>query len=243
MGLILGDHITPTTNDIVMWDGTKWVLVPYGGQPTYPVFTSTILYNAIKSNSYEELDCGVGSAIVYIKIELVAAAGAGHVRLMPNDEANEDYPVGAGDLGTGSSVERLSYAMVVTDSAGKVKWKSLEEAIVITLTLIGYWPNPPKPNSLIFDGVSVLAWTELTVGVKNALAILKVTNDGAAAVRLYTRMRGESKDITFIGNGVSCCETLAVGEAAYILVATDAEGKIEFHSPEAGRDYTVHLTA
>ncbi|GAI79786.1 unnamed protein product, partial [marine sediment metagenome] len=34
----------------------------------YPVFTSEVLYNSTKNDTWEELDCGVGQAIVWLKI-------------------------------------------------------------------------------------------------------------------------------------------------------------------------------
>lgn len=211
----------------------------------YPVFVSTVLYNNTKDQTYETLDCGVGKAMVYLKVTTDAAIGA-QFNFLPNDyadETNMGYSIGKAVF---AGAGRVAYVLVTTDSAGLVKWAQTTAflANVITVTLLAYWLNPATPGALVFDGVTVAAYTDLDLGVPNALAIIRVTRtDPTNAIQLTSRMRGDPKSPTVGFCGCTCCVCGAgtIGIGMWLLVATDGEGKIEWKDVNAGRSFTIHL--
>ncbi|MBA7702598.1 hypothetical protein ES703_111367 [subsurface metagenome] len=209
--------------------------------PQYPMFTNTVIFGpAVKNDTWESLDCGVGPAIVYIKVELDANR-TGTVKMLPNDEANElvTTMIGTHYMGT----TRVGYVMAVTDSAGLVKWlcDGDVDAGNTTLTMMGYWTGHTKADALVFSGAGGAAWADMLIGPPNALCILKITTTDGNPVDFVARIRGETQDMeAWNWLGCTTAPSLPTGQQSYILVVTDAEGYIQRKNTNA-RTYTVHL--
>ncbi|MBA7631803.1 hypothetical protein ES703_39339 [subsurface metagenome] len=210
----------------------------------YPLFVNTVLFNGTKDAAFAALDCGVGAAIVYIRVEL-GAATAGGVHFLPNDEAGIIVAEGIGSHHFSGVADRTGYVMMRTDSAGRLKWRT-QGAIVgvtnITLYLLAYWLGTPKPDALIFNGAGLIAYTDLNVGVKNALAIIKFTLTDANVQGFYARLKGESQEVN-LQAGCAGIYAPTTDQIAYLLVVTDSAGYIEFINQTAGRTFSIHLVS
>ncbi|MBA7605666.1 hypothetical protein ES703_12800 [subsurface metagenome] len=212
---------------------------PMAAERTFPSFVTTALYNAIKADAWEDLDCGVGAAWVYIKCEVAGPGGAIKILFRPNGETAAIHNASFMN-GLFSAGKTITYIMCPTDSGGIVEWRCDAGANAITLTLLGYWPNPPMPEVQLFTGLTVNAWQTLAVGVPHALCILRMTCNAIPGgfVNYLFRMTDDTEECEY---GVEWAQQVGVGSIAYVLISTDGDGNVHYKFPPDNQDVTIDL--
>jgi hypothetical protein len=188
-----------------------------------PVFDDTIIYGpAAKNDNWEDLDCGVGQALVYFDVELNAAAAlATRALFRPNGETIQLTADGVHRASFNNT--RKAYALCITDSAGLVEWRNNSVANS-TVRRRAYWPMAPAERvGLYLPGAGTFpAFSDWQLGKANALVLVMFEK---TAGHIYFRCRGEP-----IATGQSGCSWSSgpgAGFGGLLLLKTDADGLVE----------------
>ncbi len=209
--------------------------------PVQPVYDDTVIHEGVCPVAWQELDVGVANALVYIEIEKNAAAGAQYYRFRRTSDTL--LPSGLNLIGIPGNTYILGYALVLTDSAGKVWWYG-ELGHWTKLTRIAYWVVP-IPDTVLSSGVAPAAgWYDLNCGVANSLVLLRMVTTEAATYNFMFRKKGETYDCDpttgVCANRIYCLDSTHQG---YCIMQTNSQGYCQWKSPVLNVNYEIKLCA
>lgn len=197
------DYIAPTESPIAIhWDGTQ-------------IYTGT-------DTSWTDIDCGVGEAVVLLRI--VAQSGTtgtiyfrrkGDELEINGSSVYSQYSNGANFVG---------YALLTTDVDGYVQIKTATIS-GCTVYRLAYWKaNFPKK---LFFGTLPTIWTDLSLGYKNSLCLLRITTTTVGACSLRFRVNGETVEMQDWDYDIASKLSFAAAATCYAVVVTDSDGIVE----------------
>lgn len=214
-------------------------------QPINPTFDNTVIWNAAVPVVWTDLDCGVGAAIVYLKV----TGAVEDYYFRPKGVSTSVHANGAGVAWVETAVAPRNggYVCLPTDSTGKIQIRSVAGNAAI-ITRIGYWVNPPMPNTVIASGNSTNnAWTLLATGIPNALVFLMMDTTVAGFEWSLFKKVGETLEVnpvSYYGINSGCCQgTGGATMTHFALVMTDSFGNVYKKNSSIGSNMTITLLA
>ncbi len=209
--------------------------------PAQPVYDDTVIYEANAPVAWQELDVGVANALVYIEIDRQANAAADLYRFRRTSDTL--LPCAINVISINSVNFTLGYALVLTDSAGKVWWYC-SAARWTKLTRIAYWIVPVVDTVLLSGAAPAAGWYDLNCGVANSLVLLRMLSTEAGNIQSGFRKRGETYDCDWT-TGVMANRISDLGPTSqgYAIMQTDSQGYCQWKSPWLNANYEIKLCA
>ena len=198
------------------------------------------IFNGNNPVTWTDLDCGVGQAVVFLKITH-SPVGSHYLYFRMKDNTGSTSSGRAVEAGFVSAQNR-AYMTVPADS-GIIQWRGASQSRSTQIVLIGYFPGAKFLSStLVSGGTSKNTWGELDIGVANALCFIKLETTEVASFQYYFRQKGESKESQVYDYGlsmVSCLDSVNT----YAIMLSDADGKCEWKCQAAGKNISAKLVA